>query len=577
VKDKQAPTMPNSRKRKGEGLVEMNSISDVESYINNGDEEIGMLLAMRGALRTFPYLISALEEGKDEIGINLILRCFKTISFTWLICSKHKLNPSLSTSQRMNYRVYTLSRNFLGNAYSVANAIGLSANVYFDILDSKEIYKEVKKTAIRALHIASSAISQEDEAQEKLFWTQVASDASSISIFNNLIDINVCPLWEGLTAIDFSTNWALLKNRLLSLNDNWQVWTNWYEDRLVGGSNPNGRPVIEELELKRVLIADEDWKKGPSHVNAMIAALEEEYRPPVPSLEVPDQRPAIIEVELGEDGKLHRRPEPSPQARDQAQEDRLREAWQSLQDDFEDLKSLNVGRNEPAFLNVMKRYSAALGATYDDLKVIALGVQGARFGIHAQDAGERYLEGAASEVKAFSASHALFIKQFHAWRDYLKDASDEPSPEMVEALRELAYDFAEAEDLFDEEAGQAYKDLADDVGLGAPDGEDRILLSRPLELELLRSVENGLSALLNPFVVAARATGKAFAKGALKGVEKGAEKGVEKLIKNSIPALGLAASSQVMVLAGLMPAEFGWVLPVLKLLMPDIKITIKKK
>ena len=76
-----------------------------------------------------------------------------------------------------------------------------------------------------------------------------------------------------------SAKWAELKDVLLPFDQNWQVWMDWYEDRLRGTDHPNSRPLIEALELERVLIADEDWEQGPQHVNAMIAALEAKYRP----------------------------------------------------------------------------------------------------------------------------------------------------------------------------------------------------------------------------------------------------------------------------------------------------------
>lgn len=73
-------------------------------------------------------------------------------------------------------------------------------------------------------------------------------------------------------------HWAGLKTALLELDQNWHVWTDWYDDRLRGADDPRSRPLIEDLEVERVQIPNEDWEKGPEHVNAIIAALEAKHR-----------------------------------------------------------------------------------------------------------------------------------------------------------------------------------------------------------------------------------------------------------------------------------------------------------
>lgn len=77
--------------------------------------------------------------------------------------------------------------------------------------------------------------------------------------------------------------WIELKRTLGSLDEGWEVWTDWYDDILRGADHLDSRPLIEELEVARVLIPDADWEKGPAHINALIAALEAKYRGGVPA------------------------------------------------------------------------------------------------------------------------------------------------------------------------------------------------------------------------------------------------------------------------------------------------------
>ena len=50
-------------------------------------------------------------------------------------------------------------------------------------------------------------------------------------------------------------------------SEGWKVWTDWYEDRLTGRSGN------EAVEFDRVIIAQEDWERGPGHVNAVIRTI----------------------------------------------------------------------------------------------------------------------------------------------------------------------------------------------------------------------------------------------------------------------------------------------------------------
>ena len=61
-----------------------------------------------------------------------------------------------------------------------------------------------------------------------------------------------------------SEAWAQLKRALLAAGEDWEVWTDWYEDRLVG------RSANWRTELARTKIDEEIWRQGPKVVNATI-------------------------------------------------------------------------------------------------------------------------------------------------------------------------------------------------------------------------------------------------------------------------------------------------------------------
>jgi hypothetical protein len=61
--------------------------------------------------------------------------------------------------------------------------------------------------------------------------------------------------------------WAQLERALLDLNEDWQVWTDWYEARLKGG------PADQVIEVARANIPKATWDalKAGTHVGPVAA------------------------------------------------------------------------------------------------------------------------------------------------------------------------------------------------------------------------------------------------------------------------------------------------------------------
>jgi hypothetical protein len=72
------------------------------------------------------------------------------------------------------------------------------------------------------------------------------------------------PLWPRGQPNQLRSLWKELEASLLALNEDWQVWTIWYDDRLAG------RDWEEERELAYVRIEQVLWNQGPPIVNGEI-------------------------------------------------------------------------------------------------------------------------------------------------------------------------------------------------------------------------------------------------------------------------------------------------------------------
>ena len=102
--------------------------------------------------------------------------------------------------------------------------------------------------------------------------TSLYSDAEAFISGDSLAGVKSRALWPKGQHWSL-IYWANLCTALLSENQNWDVWTRWYDAVLAGNPTPGG----EELDIYRVTLdGEDDWKKGPAHVNALIKAKEEE-------------------------------------------------------------------------------------------------------------------------------------------------------------------------------------------------------------------------------------------------------------------------------------------------------------
>ncbi|NKB60193.1 MAG: hypothetical protein GKS00_28135 [Alphaproteobacteria bacterium] len=524
-------------------MVEISNRDDLEAWLEGKEPAIAVAIASRAALRAIPMAATYLRESPKDHSVDIMLPTFRANSVPWF--TGYWPNHGTEVRSAADAAGYVA-------AVGAAAAIGYAADVTADAASVKAygIAADAAGYAASAAHAAA--------ANATATWAEVSNDAMALEVGHSVQEIMASALWKTGTPVVVSEGWEALKADLLSLDEDWQVWTNWYDDRLRGGIHAASRELIEALELKRVLIEDEDWKKGPKHVNAIIAALEADYR-----AQTPAQRPAIIEVEYGADGILHRRPSRPPEARDETQEQRLRDAWIAHAAQLAALEALNPGQNAPALAGTMRLYREALGAAYEDMNVIALGVHGDSLQAHAARADDRLLEDAAGALVGMAAAHGLFVRQFDAWLDYLNDATPEPSDERVEAAADLARSARDVPELIGDDVTEPLNDLADAAMPPlAADPADRP--PPAVQREFLRSLGNVLSGLYTPFVdLAHEARGEARA-GMLEGVRDGTKGLTQKLIEKAPKAI--AFGGLALALAVALPAEFGWLIPVIALL-----------
>ncbi len=120
-------------------------------------------------------------------------------------------------------------------------------------------------------------------------WEQIRADAKAVGR-GSASAIADMPLWSNSRPPWAEKAWADFRTALPD-DENWEVWIDWYEDRLRGGSRG------EAYELVFASVPLEVWEKGPAAANAWIKVhlpkgQETEARPvelpePLPDLDSP--------------------------------------------------------------------------------------------------------------------------------------------------------------------------------------------------------------------------------------------------------------------------------------------------
>ena len=96
------------------------------------------------------------------------------------------------------------------------------------------------------------------------YWPAVSVDATLVDRDKAPRDIAGLPLWPSNRPEQILSLWQEMRQALCQANEGWEVWTDWYEDRL------EGRIRSEAHELHYSGIDRPMWNEGPQVVNAEI-------------------------------------------------------------------------------------------------------------------------------------------------------------------------------------------------------------------------------------------------------------------------------------------------------------------
>lgn len=277
-------------------MADIRSKEDFEYWLDGKPPELITILTLRCALRILP-LSAVYNASHPEIFLNLILQVFRCISSTYGICLElfeeeevsrvahdadfnlglvvEAFDKTASAGNISSYCVEAIYSNMWAiqtasisyGAHTNRDVTLVFASQTVDIASQVPLLCAASNTKYLNQADAFRALENTQNVIDPIFWDAVSADYAAINDGISATDLVSSKLWPSLVPKWFSIANSSLKTLLLPLNQNWDVWINWFDDRI------NGVKADEVLEMRRPLIPQEDWDKGAVHVNALIRKL----------------------------------------------------------------------------------------------------------------------------------------------------------------------------------------------------------------------------------------------------------------------------------------------------------------
>ncbi|HGG64922.1 MAG TPA: hypothetical protein ENK34_10170 [Rhodobacteraceae bacterium] len=275
-------------------MVKVSEIKDRESLeewlLDRPEDEtkkFAISIAHRAAMRVLPVYWEWVERSelakKHELTALPVLLC----NFTSGIACKMP-TPEIRDAADLAFSFATTDTSVVSADIASAadeSDTGVGSSAKAAIAAAETVYE----TGIHVATIASAADIASDSVAEVVscdstsaFWQQIRTDCAALETEDMVL---AAPLWNG-DENPFQTEWEAVRNSLPvatsarteetargALPVDWSFWINWYQDAL------EGREPDWDMLYEIALIPDEDWQKGPEHINnEVIAGIVEKYR-----------------------------------------------------------------------------------------------------------------------------------------------------------------------------------------------------------------------------------------------------------------------------------------------------------
>jgi hypothetical protein len=335
----------------------------VTGWLNGQTDDAAVVFAARAALRVLPTITFSRWPGSGRrTTCEIVLRVFRAVAAAWAVAAYPGQRNALNDAARA-------ALSGLGDLQAPSP---IRAAVYASAAATGEAGAPSRASTV--IGYALDAVGSKGREAFELFLQALATDASLLQERFSPVTLANSKLWPGRIPNWVSDDWGELRATLLGQNQDWEVWTGWYDERLVGDlANQN-------IQIARATIEDAIWQQSPTVVNAHIKELitereifqhaTEDEPDELPDVDaIPPQTTAASQFALDAEGRLDLLPDaPLP-------DDMQREIYQEVR--YKALALSGLGHNQLAGMSEpVARFLTAAPELIEDVSITRLWSRG---------------------------------------------------------------------------------------------------------------------------------------------------------------------------------------------------------
>ncbi len=241
----------------GAAAPEFGDSESLLAWLRAHERGVSAAIAVRASLRVLPMLEADLHhvDGQGFFRSQIVLPVFRALAASWCAARYPEVADRVGAIDAADAAEAADDAADATVACDAAIAAGFAA-------ESADLATSLGEAAKSAAGAVGSAAAIYDGEIRRAFWEAISADAEQIEAGAAVSAVAESRLWpEGQP---LGGVWRSLRDHLLRANEDWQVWTGWYDDRLIGCSRE------KQHELSFVRIPEKLWNRGPLTVNGWI-------------------------------------------------------------------------------------------------------------------------------------------------------------------------------------------------------------------------------------------------------------------------------------------------------------------
>ncbi|MBA4610374.1 hypothetical protein H1W37_01815 [Stappia taiwanensis] len=254
------------------GVAEGFDKKEFEAWLRTQPVEVSVVLAARSALRALLFLTRNLDW-RMRSGDTFVLPLFRAVNVAW---SFGVFGDQKALGAAADRALYAFARAAPACADKKGVAVVDRVCAYLAVARASFFRTAAGKTFFAGASFTGAAFASADKTAIYKSAAAASNAAAAYSAIARALSrdrarlttglsasrLYIMPLWPDGMPGDLAADWQSLKAHLLSRNEDWDIWTDWYEDRLAG------RPPEAKLDRARIMLPDGLWKQGAKAVNA---------------------------------------------------------------------------------------------------------------------------------------------------------------------------------------------------------------------------------------------------------------------------------------------------------------------